>query len=105
MTIDNQPEEIKLAPPMDGYPGNSIGPRIVTRTGISAHVAHARIKHPHFAASRGQATCVLLSEVREFLWAVFWERDRERIREEALDVIAVLVRWIEGDMGSDNAKR
>ena len=77
---------------------NALGPSITTRDGISAHVAHARIKHPIFARSRWQATRVLLSEVGEFLWAVFWERDPVRIREEGFDVIAVFVRWIEGDM-------
>jgi hypothetical protein len=40
---------------------------------------------------------VLLSEVRELIWAVVWERDMARIRDEALDCVAVLVRWIEGD--------
>ena len=66
--------------------------------GIHEHVHHARRKHPVFATSKWQATRVLLSEVREFLWAVFWERDAARVREEAFDVVAVLIRWIEGDM-------
>jgi len=69
-----------------------------TWRGIHDHVHHARAKHPGFRKTRLGAAYVLLSEVRELLWAVFWERDPARVREEALDVIAVLVRWIEGDM-------
>ena len=69
-----------------------------TWRGIHDHAHHARSKHPGFRKTRLGAARVLLSEVRELLWAVFGERDPARVREEALDVIAVLVRWIEGDM-------
>ena len=84
--------------------GMNEGPIIGTTTwrGIHDHVDHARTKHPWpRGASNLYKTRVLLSEVREFLWAVFVERDAVRVREEALDVVAVLVRWIEGDGGED----
>lgn len=61
------------------------------------HVDHARRKHPGFVKSRFSLACVLLEEVGEFLWAVF-RGDKKEAREEALDVVAVLFRYIEGDM-------
>ena len=65
---------------------------------IMLHVEHAREKHPWPAeAGWGYKVRVLLSEVRELIWAVVWERKPERIRAEALDCIAVLIRIIEGE--------
>jgi hypothetical protein len=60
-------------------------------------VEHARLRHPWRSATNWFRLRVLLSEVRELIWAVVWERDMARIRDEALDCVAVLVRWIEGD--------
>ncbi|MDL2267159.1 hypothetical protein LJC46_04130 [Desulfovibrio sp. OttesenSCG-928-G15] len=78
--------------------GKEIIIQLSTWRGIHEHVEHARLKHPWaVGVSNWYKSRVLLSEVREFFWAVFWERDAVRIREEALDVIAVLIRWIEGD--------
>ena len=99
MTPDNQLEEKRPAVFYFGLLDFGVlGPKWKVLSEIAEHVYHARTKHPVFARSRWQALRVLFSEVWEFLWAVFWERDPVRIREEALDVIAVLVRWIEGDM-------
>ena len=65
---------------------------------IHEHVEHARVKHPWKPGVSGWYKLrVLLSEVRELAWAVIWERDAKRIRYEALDCIAVLVRIVEGD--------
>ena len=64
---------------------------------ISAAVEHARRKHPVFGRTWRVKLAVLLEEVGELIWAVVWERDPQRIRAEALDCIAVLVRIVEGD--------
>lgn len=73
-----------------------------TTVAICQGTAHARSKHHWKPGCSWWFKCsVLLSEVRELLWAVIWERDPLRIRAEALDVIAVLVRIVEGDGGSD----
>jgi hypothetical protein len=68
-----------------------------TWRGIHEHVEHARLKHPWHSATNCYRLRVLLSEVRELIWAVVWERDAARIRDEAFDCVAVLVRWVEGD--------
>lgn len=64
---------------------------------INAAVEHARCKHPVFPRSWWRRFAVLLEEVGELIWAVVWERDPQRIKAEALDCIAVLVRIVEGD--------
>ena len=65
---------------------------------IHLRVEHARIKHPwHESASWWYKARVLLSEVVELIWAIGVEREPERIRSEALDCIAVLIRMCEGD--------
>ena len=64
---------------------------------IDTAVKHARCKHPVFPRSWWGKFAVLLEEVAELIWAVVWERDPQRIRAEALDCIAVLVRIVEGD--------
>lgn len=64
---------------------------------IAGHVAKARAKHPEFPHSWWGRFAVLLEEVGELLLAVVWERDAQRIRDEAGDCIAVLVRIVEGD--------
>lgn len=63
---------------------------------IAAHVEHARNKHPDWYPSTEYVCAVAEMEWREFLFALEWEGEA-RAQEEALDLIAVLVRYIEGD--------
>ena len=98
MSYRNQPAEYR--------PRHAFDPSDVTRAGIVDHTCHARLKHYWKPGVSTWYKCrVLLSEVREFLWAVFWERDPKRVREEALDIVAVLIRWIEGDGKRHNGGR
>ena len=92
MSYRNQPKAI-VAP----YPAGGLNLTHDTRRGIFAHVVAARNKHPVFPRSWWRRFAVLLEEVCELAWAVVWERDKERIRSEALDCVAVLVRIVEGD--------
>ena len=91
MSYRNQPQEIKPAPskyiPLQS---NTFGSIIVA-------VHWARNKHPGFRRTWWGKFAVLIEEVWELIWAVVWERDPQRIRAEALDCIAVLVRILEGD--------
>ena len=81
-----------------GYAGGEGGVvTILTLGRINRHVAKARAKHPAFARNTAHKFCILFEEVGEFIKAVVWERDKERITSEAMDIIAVLVRWVEGD--------
>lgn len=66
-----------------------------TMNRILQAVARARKKHPHFADSRFHAVSLAAEELGE------WAREVNdghivRAEEEALDVIAVLVRFLEG---------
>lgn len=67
-----------------------------TYDAIKAHVAHAREKHPEWRKTAAYALAVAGLEWNEFHHAVEWE-NRKRQKEEALDLIAVLVRFVEGD--------
>lgn len=67
-----------------------------TYDAIKAHVAHAREKHPHWRKTASYALDVAKLEFGEFEHAVKWE-GQKRQKEEALDLIAVLVRFVEGD--------
>ena len=89
--------------------------------GIVRHVRHARKKHPFFASrvlwrdsdlfnvneaqwqkkiikSNYSLEAVLLSEVHEFLIEMN-KGNYKRALEEALDIVAVLVRALIGDIG------
>jgi hypothetical protein len=89
--------------------------------GIIRHVRHARRKHPFFASrvlwrdgdlfnvneakwqkerirDNYSLEAVLLSEVHEFLVEMH-KKDYKRAFEEALDIVAVLVRALLGDIG------
>lgn len=89
--------------------------------GIIRHVRHARKKHPLFASrvlwrkddlhnvneaqwqkkmirTNYSLEAVLLSEVHEFLVEMH-KKDYKRAFEEALDIVAVLVRALIGDIG------
>lgn len=65
---------------------------------IKDAVNRARNKHPKFCRNKLHLMCVLIEEVVEFLWAFFVTRKPRRMKEEALDIIAVLVRVLKGDM-------
>lgn len=63
---------------------------------IAEHVRHAREKHPAWRKNTLYAKSVAALEWNEWEHAVEWE-NRSRAEEEALDLIAVLVRFIERD--------
>ena len=63
---------------------------------ISKHVDHAREKHPEWRKTAEYALSVADLEYGELRHALHWESPK-RQEEEALDMIAVLVRIIEGD--------
>ena len=67
-----------------------------TMNEIIKAVEHARKKHPHFAGTAFQAVSLASEELGEFAKAVN-EDNRSQAEEEALDTIAVLVRFLEGD--------
>lgn len=63
---------------------------------IAKHVDHAREKHPEWRKTAEYALSVAELEYGELRHALHWESPK-RQEEEALDMIAVLVRIIEGD--------
>ena len=63
---------------------------------ISEHVRHARNKHPEWRKTPDYAFAVAELEWNEIHHALRWETQK-RVEEEALDLIAVLIRIIEGD--------
>lgn len=63
---------------------------------INKHVEHARTKHPFFCKNSGEMMCLLMEEIGEMAQAIN-ENKVINIQEEALDAIAVLVRFLEGD--------
>lgn len=67
-----------------------------TMNEIIQAVQRARKKHPHFADNRFHAVSLASEELGEFSKAVN-EDNRSQAEEEALDTIAVLVRFLEGD--------
>ena len=68
-----------------------------TLSDISKHLAKARKKHPFFANSRYRVVSIATEELGEFAQAINDNKPIEEIKSEALDVIAVLVRFLEGD--------
>jgi hypothetical protein len=60
------------------------------------HVRHAREKHPAWRKTTQYVQSVAGLEWREWHHALDWE-NRSRAEEEALDLIAVLIRFVEGD--------
>lgn len=67
-----------------------------TMNEIIKAVEYARKKHPHFACNRFHEVSLATEELGEFSKAVN-EGKLEQARQEALDTIAVLVRFLEGD--------
>lgn len=68
-----------------------------TMNEIIKAVNQARKKHPHFASHAFQAVSLATEELGEFSKAVN-EDNRSQAEEEALDTIAVLVRFLEWDL-------
>ena len=68
-----------------------------TFSDISKHLAKARKKHPFFANSRYRVVSIAAEELGEFAQAINDNKPIEEIKSEALDIIAVLVRFLEGD--------
>lgn len=67
-----------------------------TMNEIIQAVQRARKKHPQFAVNLHHAVSLAAEELGEFAKAVN-EDNRSQAEEEALDTIAVLVRFLEGD--------
>ena len=68
-----------------------------TFSDISKHLAKARNKHPFFVNSRYKVISIAAEELGEFAQAINDKKPIEEIKSEALDLIAVLVRFLEGD--------
>lgn len=68
----------------------------ITIARIMSAVALAREKHPHFTDTPEQAVAIAAEEFGEWAKDVK-ERRALRAQEEALDLIAVLVRFLEND--------
>ena len=71
--------------------------KLKTLQAVSRRLDHAREKHPVFADNKEQAFVVIMDELNELFDAIqneSWERQVD----EALDVIATCVRFIEGDI-------
>ena len=68
-----------------------------TANQIIKAVQRARKKHPNFAKDAHHAVCLATEELGEFAKAVN-EENPGQAEDEALDTIAVLVRYLEGDL-------
>lgn len=60
---------------------------------IEQAVANARAKHPIFATSTHEVVSLATEELGEFAQAVN-DRNQELAKKEALDLIAVMVRYL-----------
>lgn len=67
-----------------------------TLTKINEHLKKARSKHPNFANTPTQVVSLSVEELGEFAKEINDENFTNAV-EEALDTIAVLIRFIEGD--------
>jgi len=63
---------------------------------IHTAVHNARCKHPKFKKTTAGKLCVLLEEVAELAFALVFQGP-DRAKAEMMDIVAVLVRWWEGD--------
>ena len=71
--------------------------KLKTLQAVSRRLDHAREQHPVFADNKEQAFVVIMDELNELFDAIqneSWDRQVD----EALDVIATCVRFIEGDI-------
>lgn len=71
--------------------------RDTTILAINNAVEHARKKHPQFSENDDFKMFALLGEEKGELAKELNEHNHERARAEALDCIAVLVRFLEND--------
>ena len=71
--------------------------KLKTLQAVSRRLDHARTCHPVFADNKEQAFAVIMDEVDE-LYEAIQNESWERQVDEALDVIATCVRFIEGDI-------
>ncbi|MDR1658872.1 MAG: hypothetical protein LBR94_00835 [Desulfovibrio sp.] len=78
-----------------GVDGDAIM-RVDTGWAFAKAAEHARRKHPVPARRKLHVICILLEEVLEFAWALLFQGP-ERAREEAGHIVAVIVRWMEGE--------
>ena len=67
---------------------------------VEARLRWARTKHPRYADNPREALRVIRAEVDELEQAVRHETE-QRIRDEALDVAATVLRLLEGDVGKN----
>lgn len=63
---------------------------------IKNHLSKARKKHPIFCKSTAEMVCLLVEEVGEMAQSIN-DCDQMKAKIEALDCIAVLVRFLEND--------
>ena len=63
---------------------------------VYIHLQNVRKKHPVFSHSRWQTVSIAAEEFGEWAQAVN-DKDYEKAKQEAADLIAVIIRHIEGD--------
>ena len=63
---------------------------------IETHLAKARAKHPLFAKNESQAICIAAEEFGEWSKEIN-EGKKELAREECLDLLVVLIRYLQGE--------
>lgn len=68
----------------------------ITKELIELSVKKARKKHPQFCLDTAEMVCLLVEEVGELAQCIN-DGDYNGARDEALDSIAVLIRFLEGD--------
>lgn len=74
--------------------------RLETLFDVEDRLRWARTKHPRYADNPREALSVIRAEVDELEQAVRYETE-QRIRDEALDVAATVLRLLEGDAGKN----
>lgn len=67
-----------------------------TLQSIKNHLQKARKKHPVFCKSTADMVCLLVEEIGEMAQAIN-DGYQMKAKMEALDAIAVLIRYLEGD--------
>lgn len=72
------------------------GLTVATQSAIDSAIANACAKHPLFAENEYQVVSLATEELGEFAQAIN-DKDTAKARKEALDTIAVLVRYLQYD--------
>lgn len=67
-----------------------------TEHNIDFHLEKARNKHPYFAKTNSEIVAIAAEEFGEWAKEIN-ENNLDKAEQEALDLIAVLVRFLEGD--------